>query len=109
MAVEHVEVIVEEPSAEAFLQVLLPRMLGNTTFSLYVHQGKPDLLQRLPQRLAGYASWLPENWRVVVLVDRDDDDCKKLKKELERFAAAAKLGSYVKTSTKSHGSFRSRM
>jgi Domain of unknown function (DUF4276) len=90
--VEHVEVIVEEPSMEAFLQTLLPKVLQGTTYGIYVHQGKTDLLQRLPQRLAGYSTWLPETWRVIVVVDRDDDDCKKLKKELERMASSGKLG-----------------
>lgn len=92
MTIEHVEVIVEEPSMEALLRGLLPQLLQEVTFKIYVHQGKPDLLQRLPQRLAGYSSWLPESWRVLVVVDRDDDDCKKLRRELERLAVAAKLG-----------------
>jgi hypothetical protein len=90
--IEHVEVIVEEPSMEALLQVLLPRILEETTFKVHVHQGKPDLLQRLPQRLAGYSRWLPETWRVLVVVDRDDDDCKKLKRQLDGMAVSAKLG-----------------
>ena len=32
-----------------------------------------------------------ESLRVVVLVDRDDDDCEQLKAELERMAVAAGL------------------
>lgn len=37
------------------------------------------LLARLPERLRGYASWLPDTWRIVVIVDRDDADCTTLK------------------------------
>jgi hypothetical protein len=41
--------------------------------------------------LEGYASWLPDRWRILVLVDRDDDDCVVLKEKLEKIAAAASL------------------
>lgn len=91
MTVTHVEVLVEEPSAEAVLDALLPRIIGPRTFAIYRHSCKDELLQRLPQRLRGYASWLPEDWRIVVLVDRDDDDCRALKKRLEDFAQEAGL------------------
>ncbi|WP_095986405.1 DUF4276 family protein [Cystobacter fuscus] len=90
MSVEHVEVFVEEPSMEAFLRLVLPRMLGDTSFEVYTHQCKDELLMRLPERLRGYASWLPETWRIVVVVDRDDD-CVALKCELERLALEAGL------------------
>lgn len=39
--------------------------------------------------MCGYASWLPKNWRVLVVVDRDNDDCEELKAILERHAAHA--------------------
>ena len=35
MSVEHVEVLVEEPSAEAALRLLLPRILGAMSFQVY--------------------------------------------------------------------------
>jgi hypothetical protein len=91
MTVAQVEVIVEEPSMEAALRALLPKLLTEIPFSIYTHQGKTDLLQSLPQRLRGYAAWLPPDWRIVVVVDRDDDDCVSLKQRLERFAADAGL------------------
>lgn len=91
MTISHVEVLVEEPSAEAALRAILPRMLGEATFEVYPHQCKDELLQRLPDRLRGYASWLPEDWRIVVIVDRDDDDCTELKQRLEQMAHDAKL------------------
>jgi hypothetical protein len=89
MSVAHVEVIVEEPSMEAVLRIILPAMLGATTFRVYPHQCKDEMLQRLPQRLSGYKNWLPPDWRILVLVDRDDDDCQELKSRLERVANAA--------------------
>ncbi len=91
MTIEHLEVLVEEPSMEAALRLLLPRLLGATTFAIYVHQCKNDLLSRLQQRLRGYAAWLPEGWRILVVVDRDDDDCHQLKARLEAMAAEAGL------------------
>lgn len=91
MTVAHVEVMVEEPSMEAALRALLPSVLGATTFEIYPFQCKDELLGRLPDRLRGYASWLPDDHRVVVVVDRDDDDCRKLKRKLEAMAAAAGL------------------
>lgn len=91
MAVTHVEVLVEEPSAETALRVLLPRILGDVTFEIYRHACKDELLKRLPERLRGYAAWLPLDWRIVVVVDRDDDDCTALKKRLEAAAREAGL------------------
>ncbi len=91
MTVEHVDVLVEEASMEAALQVVLPKILGATAFSVHPHQGKAELLQRLPDRLRGYAAWMPANYRVLVVVDRDDEDCKRLKKRMEQMARDAGL------------------
>lgn len=88
----HLEILVEEPSMEAFLRQVLPGMLGQeTSFQVYPFQGKDDLLAKLPDRLQGYANWLPVGWRIVVVVDRDNDDCQDLKQRLERMAAMADL------------------
>ena len=74
---------------EAALRVLLPGILGRTSFRIHAHQGKGDLLRKLPERLRAYARWKPAGWRIVVIVDRDDEDCRSLKDRLERIAAAA--------------------
>lgn len=88
---QHFEVLVEEPSMEAFLRGLLPRLLPpDRTFAIHPFQGKQDLLGKLEGRLRGYAAWLPADWRIVVVVDRDDDDCRQLKQQIEQ--AAAKVG-----------------
>jgi hypothetical protein len=91
VSVEHIEVLVEEPSMEIALRTLLPTIVGSTSFEVYPHQGKTELLLRLPQRLRGYATWVPDSWRIVVIVDRDDDDCAELKAQLEKMAADARL------------------
>lgn len=100
MIVEHLEVMVEEPSMEAALRQLLPRIVGDTPFSIYTHQCKADLLLRLPARMKGYANWLPPGYRIMVLVDRDDEDCRTLKKRLEHIASRSKL----RTRTQAAGS-----
>jgi hypothetical protein len=91
MNVEHVEVLVEEQSMEAALRLLLPKIFDRTSYKIYSHQCKAELLQRLPSRLRGYASWLPKNWCIVVIVDQDNDNCIALKKKLEKMAADAGL------------------
>lgn len=92
MGTEHLEFLVEEPSAEAFVRALLPRLLPNhCTFDVHAFQGKDDLLQKLPSRLRGYAQWLPQGWRIIVLVDRDDDDCQVLKRQLDSMTLTAGL------------------
>lgn len=77
---------------EAFLRGLLPRLLPkDRTFQVYPFQGKSDLLGKLEARLRAYAVWLPTDWRMVVIVDRDDDDCNVLKRKLESIARRAGL------------------
>jgi len=91
MTIEHVEVLVEEPSMEAAMRMLMPRMLGNASFEVYTHQCKDDLLKNLPARLRGYAKWLPKTWSIVIVIDRDDDDCRDLKRRLDAMAIDAGL------------------
>lgn len=86
---EKLLVLVEEYSMEAALEILLPRMLGDIEFQIIRFQCKNDLLKQLPFRLNGYRQWLPETWSILVLVDRDDDDCIVLKQILEGQAEAA--------------------
>ena len=77
---------------EAFLRALLPRLLPqDRTFDVRVFQGKRDLLQKLESRLRAYARWLPDECRIVVMVDRDNDDCHALKAQLEKAAGRAGL------------------
>jgi hypothetical protein len=86
-----VEFFLEEPSAEAFLQRCVGKLLPKGTgVAFRVFSGKPDLLKKLPARLKGM-SWIPPDHRIVVLVDEDRQDCLTLKEQLERAARDAGL------------------
>jgi Domain of unknown function (DUF4276) len=92
MRAKHLELLVEEPSMEMFLRGVLPRLLpADISFSIFTFQGKSDLLGKLGERLRGYSSWLPEDSRVVVLVDRDSQDCHLLKQQLDDACGTAFL------------------
>jgi hypothetical protein len=100
----HIEFLVEEYSAEAALKNLLPSILPEeTTFAIRPFSGKQDLLSQLPKRLSGYQKWLPEDWRIVVLVDRDRENCRTLKVRLED--AARQAGLATKSSVRGQGRF----
>ena len=92
MTARHLEFLVEERSLEAFLRAVLPKLLPeDRTYMVHAFQGKQDLLRKLQNRLNAYANWLPDHWRLVVVVDRDGDDCLLLKQRLEDMARAAGL------------------
>lgn len=100
---EKLIVLVEEYSMEAALEHLLPKMLANAEFEIRRFQCKDDLLKRLPERLAAYSEWLPDNYVILVLVDRDDDDCLELKAQLESIATNS--GLETKTTMSAGGRF----
>lgn len=88
----HIVFLVEELSAEAALLNLVPKILGmSASFEIHPYQCKDDLLAKLPQALRGYAKWLPDDWRIVVLVDKDRSDCHALKQRMEQAANEAGL------------------
>ena len=77
---------------EAFLDAWLPRFLPqHCSFETYPYPGKDALLRRLANRLRGYANWMPADYRIVVVVDRDGDECAELKSRLERICENAGL------------------
>jgi len=95
----------EEPSMEEALQILLPRILRPEIELRFIQFGDKGNLQReLPARLRGYKQWLPESAMIVVVVDRDDDDCLALKQQLEDFAFQARFG--TKSAPNPDGSFQ---
>ena len=68
----YIEFFLEEESAEEALKVILPKILSaDVGFNFHVFQGKPDLLGKLPERLKVYRRWIPDDWRIVVLIDRE--------------------------------------
>jgi len=101
----HIEFLVEEPSAEAALRNLVPKILGpDVEFRVIRFQCKQDLLSNLPVRLKGYRKWIPADWRIVVLVDEDRQDCLELKRRLERAAVDARL--VTKTNAENSSTFQ---
>ena len=94
----HIEFLVEEETAQIVLDYLLPTMLDEShSYEIRIFQGKYNLLKKLPERLRGYRAWLPDDWRIVVLVDEDRQDCRQLKSKLETIAHDA--GFITKTSS----------
>jgi len=87
----HVEILVEELSMESALRLIIPKIVPQMSFTVYPYQCKQDLLGKLPDRLRGYSSWLPRDWQIMVIVDRDDDKCDLLKNQLEAIARRANL------------------
>ncbi|WBI83507.1 hypothetical protein PALA35_05357 [Pseudomonas aeruginosa] len=101
---EKLIVLVEEYSMEVALDSILPKVIGDVEFQIVRFQCKDDLLKQLPRILKGYSAWMPDSWRIVVLVDRDDDDCIRLKQHLENVSAQAGLVS--KTAAPQNGTFK---
>ena len=89
----HIDIMVEEPSAKAAMEVLVPHLVaGRATFKVTNFQSKQEMLRRLPDRLKGYRRRMPhEELCLLVLIDEDREDCKLLKAKLEEMAADAGL------------------
>lgn len=86
----HIEFLVEEESAKEALAQILPKLLPEGVWwRVHPFHGKRDLLKHLPSRLKGYKHSLPEDGRIVVLLDNDEGDCLKLKAGLEIIARDA--------------------
>ena len=100
-----IEFLLEERSAEVALEIILPKILSdNIYFTCHAFEGKHDLLRKLPVRLKGYRRWIPDDWRIVVLIDEDRADCRKLKAGLEE--AAHNAGFVTKSSALTEGNFQ---
>jgi hypothetical protein len=85
--IEHVVFFLEEPSAQDFLECLLPQVLpAHITPHFLVFEGKQDLEKRLPMRMKG---WLRPNTRFIVMRDQDSDDCMVVKKRLQMLCGQA--------------------
>ncbi|GAA3986338.1 DUF4276 family protein [Hymenobacter antarcticus] len=89
-----IEFLVEEPSARAALEVLLPRLLPGQTCRIRDFDGWQDLLGSLPALLRGYHKRIAQHGqadlRVVVLLDGDGIGPRR-KADLEAHAARAGL------------------
>jgi len=92
----HIEFLVEELSAEAALHNLVPKICGEgISFDVHAFRSKSDLLKNLPKRLKGYSNFLPPDWRIVVMIDENREDCISLKENLDK--AAEDVGFTVKS------------
>lgn len=71
----------EEPSARAFLEQFVPRILpeAEVVTRYIVFEGKQDMDKRLLRRMRG---WLEPDSLFVVLRDQDSSDCVQLKNRL---------------------------
>lgn len=78
--IEHVVFLLEEPSAQDFLEGVLPRVFPqHVTPHFLVFEGKQDLERQLSRRLKG---WLRPNSRFIVMRDQDSGDCAVIKARL---------------------------
>jgi Domain of unknown function (DUF4276) len=80
--------MLEEPSARAMLEGLLPRIgLNLPTVRYVVFEGKQDLEKQVAKRIRGYRN---PNARFIVIRDQDsNNDCGKLKAKLFGLCADA--------------------
>jgi hypothetical protein len=77
----------EEPSAKAMLEGVLPRLLDQDIEVRYVvFEGKQDLEKRLPRRLR---AWQNPHARFLVMRDQDSGDCHEIKRKLVGICHAA--------------------
>ena len=77
----------EEPSAKAMLEGLLPRVLPvNVTPRYVVFEGKQDLEKHLGRRLRG---WHQADTSFIILRDQDSGDCKLIKDHLLEICRAS--------------------
>ena len=82
----HIKIFLEEPSAEEALKHLLPKIiLKDVSYEFHTFQGRDEMLKELPKRLKG-EQWIPNDWRIIVLIDEDRRDCHELKAYLEKAA-----------------------
>ena len=100
----HIKFFLEEPSAEEALKQLLPKiLLKDVSYEFHTFQGRDEMLKDLPKRLKG-EQWIPDNWRIIVLIDEDRRDCHELKAYLER--AAHEAGFVTKSSAAPNEDFQ---
>jgi hypothetical protein len=85
--IEHLVFFLEEPSAQDFLQVVLPHLLpAHITPHFLVFEGKQDLEKRLTARMK---RWLRPNSQFIVMRDQDSGDCAVIKARLKSLCAQA--------------------
>ena len=90
----HIEFLIEEASTEIVLNEIIPRILEDeTTFKIHDFRGKSNLIKNLPNRMKGYGNIIKhqDDLKIVILIDKDNQNCQELKQILEEVAAKAGL------------------
>ena len=101
----HIEFLLEEESAEEALKIILSKILSDdVSREFHPFQGKQHLLKNLPVLLKGYKPWITNDWRIMVLIDEDREDCFQLKAQLEGIAHDADF--MTKSSASQEGDFQ---
>jgi hypothetical protein len=101
----HIELLVEDFSTQEALNNIVPKIIEpNISYKIHSFQGKSDLISKLPSRLKGYKNWITDDYKIVILVDRDDEDCFLLKEKLEEIAQNS--GLITKSLVSSNRSFQ---
>ncbi len=79
--------LLEEPSARAMLEGLLPRVLPDgVSVHFMVFEGKQDLERQLGRKIK---DWLRPNSVFLVMRDQDSGDCRVIKENLLKICRAA--------------------
>lgn len=73
--------LLEEPSIQALLEGLLPRLFPGLSFLCVPHEGKTDLERNIRDTLR---NWKTPGDRFVILRDSDDADCITLKERVRQ-------------------------
>ena len=87
--------LLEEPSAKAMLEGILPRLLPpEVTSKFLIFEGKQDLDKRMERRVHG---WLAPDALFVVIRDKDSGDCQIIKQRLcDKLTNAGRSDSLVR-------------
>jgi hypothetical protein len=81
--------LLEEPSAKALIETLVPRLFPTLELICITHEGKSDLEKSLPRKLK---AWTRSGDRFVVLRDNDGANCVAVKAALSNICSAAGRG-----------------
>jgi len=93
---DRLEILVEEPSIEEVLKVILPKILpegwelGVNCFIRH-HEGKQDLQQSIPHKIR-VASKKDITTGFIIVQDQDSNDCHQLKVQLVNLCEQAQRG-----------------
>lgn len=80
MNVEHLLILLEEPSAKKMLDTILPRILPEgISFLCVAFQGKSDLMKNVALKIR---AWREPNTAFLVMRDQDSGDCKEIKRQI---------------------------